>query len=500
MSNDFSIELNPVTDYIIELPDQGPMGPQGPKGDQGETGPAGPQGPQGDVGIAATIEVGSVTQGAEGTLPIITNSGDETNAVFDFTIPKGDTGAQGIQGSAATIELGTVATGEPGTNVIITNTGDEHEAIFNFTIPRGEKGDTGNVGAGATISIGTVTESEPGGDAEVTNVGTTTNAVFDFTIPRGEQGPAATVQVGTVTTGAPGTRASVTNSGTSGAAILNFTIPQGLTGEKGDKGDTGDTGATGNTGPQGPQGLAATVDVGTTTTLLPQEDASVTNTGTTSAAIFNFAIPKGKDGGIGVEYTEPNETITFDWFTSNGMPAGEAVWGSISGTITNQSDLVQYIADNTVDEVTWDNVTNKPTFATVATTGAYNDLSGTPSLATVATSGSYNDLTNKPSIPNIPSNARYITQTYVNGTTWWRKWSDGWKEQGGQFHCSAAELDVSLPLTMSNTNYCLTYGQCATGYDAATRWPTVVTAIYTNRFHFRNNTRMCYYRYYVCGY
>ena len=94
----------------------------------------------------------------------------------------------------------------------------------------------------------------------------------------------------------------------------------------------------------------------------------------------------------------------------------------------------------------------------------------------------------------------YVTTTYVNGNTWYRIWSDGWKEQGGQFNCSASELDVSLPLTMSNTNYCLTYGQCATGYDAATRWPTVVTAIYTNRFHFRNNTHMCYYKYYVCGY
>ena len=39
--------------------------------------------------------------------------------------------------------------------------------------------------------------------------------------------------------------------------------------------------------------------------------------------------------------------------------------------------------------------------ATVATTGAYADLSGTPTLATVATSGSYADLSNKPSIPTV---------------------------------------------------------------------------------------------------
>lgn len=39
------------------------------------------------------------------------------------------------------------------------------------------------------------------------------------------------------------------------------------------------------------------------------------------------------------------------------------------------------------------------TLATVATSGAYSDLSGTPSLATVATSGAYSDLSGLPSIP-----------------------------------------------------------------------------------------------------
>ena len=41
---------------------------------------------------------------------------------------------------------------------------------------------------------------------------------------------------------------------------------------------------------------------------------------------------------------------------------------------------------------------NTADLATVATTGAYSDLTGTPTLATVATSGSYNDLTDQPVI------------------------------------------------------------------------------------------------------
>jgi hypothetical protein len=44
--------------------------------------------------------------------------------------------------------------------------------------------------------------------------------------------------------------------------------------------------------------------------------------------------------------------------------------------------------------VSWNDVTSKPSFATVATTGSYNDLINKPTLF----SGSYNDLTNKPTL------------------------------------------------------------------------------------------------------
>lgn len=84
-----------------------------------------------------------------------------------------------------------------------------------------------------------------------------------------------------------------------------------------------------------------------------------------------------------------------------------------------------------------DYIKNKPTLATVATSGSYNDLSNKPTipaaqvnsdwdavsgvaqilnkptLATVATSGSYNDLSNKPTIPTV-NNATLTIQK--NGT------------------------------------------------------------------------------------
>lgn len=58
----------------------------------------------------------------------------------------------------------------------------------------------------------------------------------------------------------------------------------------------GETGAQGETGPQGP---AATVTVGTTTTGAAGSQANVTNSGTSSAAVLNFTIPKGDKGATG---------------------------------------------------------------------------------------------------------------------------------------------------------------------------------------------------------
>lgn len=52
----------------------------------------------------------------------------------------GPKGNKGDQGEAATIRIGTVTTGNPGTDAIVTNSGTETDAVLNFTIPRGEQG------------------------------------------------------------------------------------------------------------------------------------------------------------------------------------------------------------------------------------------------------------------------------------------------------------------------------------------------------------------------
>lgn len=337
----------------------------------------GPKGEKGDTGVAATITVGSTSTGAPGTSASVTNTGSASAAVLDFVIPKGDkgdtgeTGATGSPGAAATIAVGTTTTGNPGTNASVTNSGTQSAAVLNFTIPRGAKGDAGD---SATITVGTTTTGQPGTNASVTNSGTQSAAVLNFTIPRGDKGDqgdpgtpgtpgtAATIAVGTTTTGNPGTNASVTNSGTSSAAVFDFTIPKGAKGDPGDPGTPGTAatiavgttqtgnpgtsasvvnsgtssaavldftiprGAKGDPGDPGDPGSAATIAVGTVTTGLPGTSATVTNVGTSSAAVFDFTIPRGDKGEAG--------SGSGDMLASDYDP---------NGTVANAGGIVDYV-------------------------------------------------------------------------------------------------------------------------------------------------------------
>lgn len=74
----------------------------------------------------------------------------------------------------------------------------------------------------------------------------------------------------------------------------------------------------------------------------------------------------------------------------------------------------------------WFDLANRPTLSTVATTGSYNDLSNRPTLSTVAITGSYNDLTNRPTLVTALSALTDVTLTSpisnqtirYNGTRW----------------------------------------------------------------------------------
>jgi hypothetical protein len=292
--------------------------PQGEKGDNGSCTDTCTN------GTSATLAVGTVTTVAPGDPATVTNVGTSLDGIFDFEIPQGEPGddgtctepcINGTDGTSSSVAVGTVNTVPPGDPAVVTNVGTPDNAIFDFDIPRGEPGENGTCtepcvnGTSSTVAVGNVVTVAPGDPATVTNVGTGFDAIFDFEIPQGQpgengtctepcvngtDGSSATVAVGTVTTTAPGSFAAVTNVGTSLNAIFDFDIPRGDPGENGTCIDPC------------VNGTDATVAVGAVTTLSAGSSATVTNSGTSLNAVFDFGIPRGNPGADGANATEGN--------------------------------------------------------------------------------------------------------------------------------------------------------------------------------------------------
>lgn len=143
---------------------------------------------------------------------------------------------------------------------------------------------------------------------------------------QGDPWTAATISVGTVSTGAAWSSASVTNTGTATAAVLDFVIPQWV---------AGTPWADGN------DWAAATITVGTTTTLPAGSSATVTNTGTSSAAVLDFGIPKWDTGTWDVSW--PNSSTDGDLAVFDGA-TGKIIkdWWALTTkvfTLASTSDL-----------------------------------------------------------------------------------------------------------------------------------------------------------------
>ena len=156
----------------------------------------------------------------------------------------------------------------------------------------------------------------------------------------GTNGSSATITVGSVTTGAAGTSASVVNAGTSSDAVLNITIPRGDAGAAGSAGAAGPQGPQGPAGSAGSAGAAATVSVGTVTTGAAGSSASVTNVGTSSAAVLNITIPRGDTGAAGAAGSSGVISVTAP-LTNSGTSSAAVLGidvGTTAGTVAAGND------------------------------------------------------------------------------------------------------------------------------------------------------------------
>ncbi len=270
---------------------QGPAGAQGLTGATGAVGPAGPQGVQGVAGAAGAQGIPGTTgatgpQGATGA----TGAAGPTG-------PAGANGTNGLNGTpgltwqgawtSATSYAVNDAVSYGGTSylsVVAGNLGqrpDLYPTAWSVLAQAGVAGATG--ATGATGAAGTAGPQGPAGATGATGARGAAGAVgMNF---RGPWSAAAEYAVNDAVTFAGSTYlAQVAGSNAE---------PDLYPSEWAVLAQEGGTGAT------GAQGAAATVSVGTVTTLAAGSLATVTNSGTAQAAVLNFGIPQGAAGASG---------------------------------------------------------------------------------------------------------------------------------------------------------------------------------------------------------
>jgi hypothetical protein len=220
---------------------------------KGADGAAGPAGADGASAYAIAVANGFV--------------GTEAEWLASLEGPEGPQGPAGADGTSITIQ-GTVPTpgdlpptGQPGDGWLIDGNlwvwDEDNQTWVDAGSIKGPQGDPGPAGADGTNGL----------------------SAYEIAVANGFVGDQAAWL----------------------ASLEGAEGPQGPAGVAGPEGPAGPAGADGAAGPEGPAGAAATIAVGTTTSVPSGGTASVTNSGTPEAAVLDFVLVEGPQGPAGPE-------------------------------------------------------------------------------------------------------------------------------------------------------------------------------------------------------
>ena len=146
-----------------------------------------------------------------------------------------------------------------------------------------------------------------------------------------------------------------------------------------------------------------------------------------------------------------------------GEPGG-STWGNISGTLSSQTDLNTALNEKA----------NISDLGAVAFSNSYEDLNDKPTYATIATTGSYNDLINKPTIPtktsDLTNDSSFLTPTtlvnyiYPIGSYYWSSNSTNpgtifggtWEQIKDKFVLAVGDTYTEVDVTGGEVTHTLT--------------------------------------------
>ena len=261
----------------------------------GATGPTGATGATGNDGTTPTVAAGTTTTVDSSAVANVTQRETATGVIFDFTIPRGVPGADGI---TPTVTAGTTTTVDSSVAADVTQRGTATDVIFDFIIPRGLTGAPGADGTNGTngingadgvtptLGVGETTTVDYPDNAIVTIGGTPPDYLLNFQLPRGPAGPPGPNGINIKMMGSSSSEQDFYNKHPTGFPGETWLVEGRLYTWDDDNKVWLDMGSL-----IGPQGEAATITIGTVTTIGMGSEATVTNSGTVNDAVLDFGIP-----------------------------------------------------------------------------------------------------------------------------------------------------------------------------------------------------------------
>ena len=331
---------------------------------------------------------------------------------------QGPQGARGYTGNGiASIEL-TSTVGLVDTYTVTYTDGD----TYTFNVTNGKDGIDGQDGTSADITSVTASVDAnvgtPSVDVTLGGSSLARTIDFDFHNLKGEPGQDGTDG----TDGVDGFSPIATVTQTVSGATITITDKDGTT--------TADI-TNGIDGTDGQDGAAATISVGTVTTGNPGTNASVINSGTSSAAVFDFTIPRGDKGDTGSTGATGNGIVNTEYISSVGLvdtyhinytngnydvftvTNGQNGSGSVADVLVNGTSVLDgQDAKILIKTINSNSITGSGNLD-VGTVTSVNNITPVSGNVTISIPTDTSDLTNNAGFITSSALSGYATETWV---------------------------------------------------------------------------------------